>query len=41
MIRGDETLRYKLGPKALLNLGNILAQEEDLAAAEAALGVKR
>jgi serine/threonine protein kinase len=34
VIRGDEKLQYKFGPKVLLNLGNILLQEEDFSGAE-------
>jgi len=34
VIREDEELQYKFGPKVLLNLGNILAQEEDFPEAE-------
>jgi tetratricopeptide (TPR) repeat protein len=33
-IRGSEELRYKFGPKVLLDLGNILVQEEDFPGAE-------
>jgi tetratricopeptide (TPR) repeat protein len=34
VIRGDEKLQYKFGPKVLLNLGNILLHEEDFPEAE-------
>jgi serine/threonine protein kinase len=34
VIRSSEALQYKLGPKALLDLGNVLQQEEDHPAAE-------
>lgn len=34
VIREDEKLQYKFGPKVLLNLGNILLHEEDFPGAE-------
>jgi serine/threonine protein kinase/tetratricopeptide (TPR) repeat protein len=34
IIRSDEKLQYKFGPKVLLNLGNVLMYEEDFPAAE-------
>ncbi|MGD8538898.1 MAG: serine/threonine-protein kinase [Candidatus Aminicenantes bacterium] len=34
VIRSDEKLQYKFGPKVLLNLGNILVHEEDFPGAE-------
>lgn len=34
IIRRDEKLQYKFGPKVLLNLGNILVHEEDFPGAE-------
>jgi tetratricopeptide (TPR) repeat protein len=34
VIRSDEKLQYKFGPKVLLNLGNILMYEEDFPGAE-------
>jgi len=34
VIRSDEKLQYKFGPKVLLNLGNILLNEEDFPGAE-------
>lgn len=34
VIRDDEELQYKFGPKVLLNLGNILLNEEDFPGAE-------
>ncbi len=34
VIRDDEELQYKFGPKVLLNLGNILLTEEDFPGAE-------
>jgi tetratricopeptide (TPR) repeat protein len=34
VIRSDEKLQYKFGPKVLLNLGNILLHEEDFPGAE-------
>ncbi len=34
VIRSDEKLQYKFGPKVLLNLGNVLMYEEDFPGAE-------